>query len=92
MAAGTDCGNAGVICWTRFDGYPLPQIGLNTSTGPLESGSNLTPLGVLVLHPSASGERAVVTWKAPHRTGKVGILRSREFDDTFAEQRKKCPA
>ena len=79
MAAGTDCGNASVICWTRFEGNPLPQIGLNTSTGPLESGSNLAPLGVLLLHPGASGERAVVTWKAPHTTGKVRYFVNGQF-------------
>jgi hypothetical protein len=78
-SAGADCGSAGVICWTRYPGDPLPQIGINTTTSPIEYGSGVGLLNVLYLHPGASNESAIVTWKAPHTSGKVRYLVNGSF-------------
>lgn len=76
---GGDCGSVGVACWTRSPGDPLPQIGMNTTSSPIEYGSGVGLLGVLYLHPGASNERAVVTWQAPHTSGKVRYLMNGSF-------------
>jgi Protein of unknown function (DUF1566) len=66
---GTDCAAVpGVSCWRQGESpglEHLPMVGINTTGAPIQYGTVVVPVDVLVLHPGDSSDRAVVTWTAP---------------------------
>jgi len=76
-----DCNEAGSDCWSRYGGGNwLPQIAKNVSGTEIQNQCCVYPLGILNMHPGASGERAVVTWTAP-ATGTYMISGQYQIED-----------